>query len=544
MKLKTLLLTVIIASQILTLSASGIKDTKNSDEIGDTLTKAPDNWFNLDAEKDDVRGVSAERAYSELLKNKKSSTIVVAILDSGIDTEHKDLQSKIWVNKKEIAGNGIDDDKNGYIDDINGWNFIGGSDGSHVDKDTWEITRLYSKYSKKYDGKDVKTLTKKDKKEYNIYIKIKTDFEKELVNAKNIYKNIKGFYDKYVESETIINNFLKTEIVTEEQLNSLSTDNDTVNKAQKLLLYCINNNYLKEDIKEGLDIYEERVNYKLNPEYDSRHIVGDDYDNKTEKYYGNNKVKGPDSFHGTHVAGIIGADRHNNIGIKGVAENIEIMVLRTVPSGDERDKDVANSIYYAVDNGANIINMSFGKSYSPDKKYVDDAFKYADKNGVLIIHASGNDAENNDQVPNYPHRQYYSSKKECNTWIEVGASSWEGKNNFVGSFSNYGKNNVDLFAPGVDIYSTAPEQKYKSASGTSMSAPVVTGVAALVWSYYPKLNASQIKSILIESATDYGNELVYCPGKKDETIKFCKLSKTGGIINAYHAIQMAENLAK
>ncbi len=373
-----------------------------------------------------------------------------------------------------------------------------------------------------------------------MYLEIKTRFENELKEAKETYNSIKTFYDKYSESELIIKNYLKIKDCSSIQLQILKSDNDTVTAAQEFLLYCKNNNYSKHDILEGLEIFEARVKYKLNPDYDSRYIVGDDYNNKTEKYYGNNKIKGPDSFHGTHVAGIIGADRNNNLGIKGIADNIEIMVLRTVPSGDERDKDVANSIYYAVDNGANIINMSFGKSYSPDKKYVDDAFKYAEEKGVLIIHASGNDAENNDKVYNYPHRQYLESKRECSTWIEVGASSWVGNNNFVGVFSNYGKKNVDLFAPGVDIYSTIPEQMFKSASGTSMAAPVVTGVAALVWSYYPELNAEQIKSILIESASYYGDEIVNFPGKKGETVKFMKLSKTGGIVNAYNAIKTAE----
>jgi len=542
MRLKILFAVFAIVFHSLSVEANKINDNEFLDGIGDTLTQAPDNWFNLDAEANDVRGISTEKAYSELLKNKKSNTIIVAILDSGIDTDHEDLKNNIWINEKEIAGNGIDDDNNGYTDDIYGWNFIGGKDGTHVEMDTWEVTRLYKIYKEKFENKDINSLTKNEKKEYDQYLEVKKYYENELENASRTYNYIKKLYEKFIESETLINKLFDTEDWTTAQLKGITSDEKDIIDAQKFLLNMINANYTKKDMLGGIEHFEKLIKFKLNLDHDPRSIVGDNYNDKTEKYYGNNLVKGPEPFHGTHVAGIIGAERNNGIGMNGIADNVKFMVLRTVPSGDERDKDVANSIYYAVDNGAKIINMSFGKSFSPDKEYVDKAFKYAEKNGVLIVHAAGNDAADNDKIKNFPHRQYINSKDECNTWIEVGASSWEGNANFVGSFSNYGKINVDLFAPGVDIYSTTPEQNYESASGTSMAAPVVTGVAALVWSYYPELTAKELKSILIESAIDYGDEAVKLPGEKDKTVKFNKLSKTGGIINAYIAILMAEKL--
>lgn len=542
MKQKFLITLLAVIIHSFTLNAAGIKEFDSIKGIRDTLTKAPENWFNLDAIADHMRGVSSEKTYTELLKDKTSSTIIVAILDSGVDTDHEDLKNKIWVNEDEIPGNGIDDDKNGYIDDINGWNFIGGKDGTQVSFDTWEVTRLYKLYSDKFKNKELNSLSKEDKKEYKLYLEIKKDYEKQLGDAKGNYEFIKRIYNKYTESEAVINKFLDTEEWTADDLRKIQSEEKDILDAKNFILSMIDSNYTKAHMTEGLDIFDKIVNFKLNPDHDSRYIVGDNYEDKTEKYYGNNSVIGPNPFHGTHVAGIIGAERNNNIGINGIADNVKFMVLRTVPSGDERDKDVANSIYYAVDNGAKIINMSFGKSYSPNKEYVDKAFKYAEEHGVLIVHAAGNDSENNDKVKNFPHRQYLNSNDECSTWIEVGASSWKQNDEFIGPFSNYGKINVDLFAPGVDLYSTTPNQNYKSASGTSMAAPVVTGVAALVWSCFPNLSVQQLKSVLIESAEYYGDENVIIPGEENKQTKFKKLCKTGGLINAYNAVLTAEQL--
>jgi cell wall-associated protease len=270
--------------------------------------------------------------------------------------------------------------------------------------------------------------------------------------------------------------------------------------------------------------------------------VGDNYEKPDDRYYGNNSVIGPDADHGTHVSGIVAASRNNDLGINGIADNVELMILRVVPDGDERDKDVANAVLYAVDNGANIINMSFGKGYSPFKEYVDKAFEYAADHGVLIVHAAGNDSENNDIVANYPTRQF-NSGKSCETWIEVGALSWKKGLFMAAGFTNYGKKNVDIFAPGVDIYSTSPEQEYRKASGTSMSAPVVTGVAALVWSYYPQLSAKQLKSVILDSSIKYKSEKIFLPGEPGKIIRFGDISVTGGVVNAYRALKLAKKAA-
>lgn len=502
-----------------------------------------DNWFNLDAQTDSVNGVSTEKAYKELLKDKKSSKVIVAILDSGVDIEHEDLKDKIWVNKDEIAGNGKDDDGNGYIDDVYGWNFIGGKDGKHIDKDTWEMARLYKKYSAKFKDMDSEKLKKKEKAEFNLYQKVKIKYEKELQKYKSYLDYFEHQKKTYLKNDELIKKQLGKEEYSNEDLKSIENNSDsTIVKAAKFMLKQMKHNRTLEGLDETIGHIKTIVDYKLNPDFDPRHIVGDNYEDKTEKYYGNNDVIGPDAFHGTHVAGIVGADRNNNLGIKGIADNVELMAVRVVPSGDERDKDVANAVYYAIDNGAQIINMSFGKAFSPYKEVVDKAFKYAEKKGVLIVHGAGNDSQNSDEIQNYPNRRYLNSKKECKTWIEVGASAHGFDKNFIGGFTNYGKKNVDIFAPGVQINSTTPGSKYEKASGTSMASPVVAGVAALVLSYYPNLSAKQLKEILLKSCIKYKGQKVSLPGSKEEKVDFSNLSQTGGIVNVYEALLLAEKM--
>ena len=295
-------------------------------------------------------------------------------------------------------------------------------------------------------------------------------------------------------------------------------------------------------IAEAKKAYESQILYGFNTDYDPRRIVGDDYANTAERRYGNGDVMGPDAMHGTHVSGIIGAVRNNGVGVDGVSPAVQIMSVRTVPDGDERDKDVANAIRYAADNGAKIINMSFGKAYSPHKAAVDAAVRYAMDKGVLIIHAAGNDAEDLSKNKNFPSPVYEGGGRAPN-WIEVGASGWSSLDSLAASFSNYGRNEVDVFAPGVDILSTVPGNGYERESGTSMAAPVVTGVAALLMAYYPNLTASDVKRIILESATPMKEQMVAQPGSGAK-VRFGDLSQTGGLVNVAAAVRMAQQLTK
>ena len=508
--------------------------------------KRPDNWFNLDASNDKVNGVSTERTYEELLKGKKSTTIIVGVLDSGVDYKHEDLKDIMWTNAGEIAGNGIDDDKNGYIDDIHGWNFMGNSKGENVGKDNLELTRVYKELKPKYDSTSVGF---KDaiagKKAYKYWQLVKADYEKQVsesVGKANQYKFIKDALSSVVDKIKAEKGITK---VTNEDVKNFTPIEQKDKQGKAIALAQAAAGVEVEDlIKDLTEALSSMDGSMLDVTKDTRSIVGDNYNDITEKYYGNGDCKGPAAFHGTHVAGIIAASRKNGIGMDGVADNVKIMSVRCVPDGDERDKDVANAIRYAVDNGAVILNMSFGKKYSPGKKAVDEAVKYAESKGVLLIHAAGNASEDIDEIVHYPCKKLANGKIPSN-FIDIGALSWKPDDDIVAPFSNYGKITVDIFAPGVDIHSTVPDDnQYKDASGTSMAAPVVAGVAAVLKSYYPFLTPKQIITVLKKSSIkSYKDKKVIKPDptrKGDEMVLFSDLSNTGGIVNLYEAVKMVQ----
>jgi cell wall-associated protease len=510
-------------------------------------TKRPDNWFNLDATKDKVNGVSTDRTYQELLRGKKSTTIIVGVLDSGVDYMHEDLKDIMWTNPGEIPGNGIDDDKNGYIDDIHGWNFMGNKDGTNVAKDNLELTRVYKDLKAKFDGKSESDFkSKADKKEFKYWQIVKADYDKEFAQAEaqvNQYKFIKDAVFGVVEK---IKKEKGVEKVSLDDLKAFDAKEQKDKQGKAIAIAQAASGTDVEDLLEKLtEALASMDGSRLDVNADTRSIVGDNYNDMTEKYYGNGDCKGPGAFHGTHVAGIIAASRGNDVGMDGVADNVQIMSVRCVPDGDERDKDVANAIRYAVDNGAVILNMSFGKKYSPGKKVVDDAVKYAESKGVLLIHAAGNAAEDIDEITHYPCKKLENGKIPSN-FMDVGALSWKPSDEIVAPFSNYGKKTVDIFAPGVDIHSTVPDlNKYKDASGTSMAAPVVAGVAAVLKSYFPELTPKQIIKILKKSSIQtYKNDKVIKPGTKDEMIEFSELSNTAGIVNLYEAVKLAQTMVK
>lgn len=510
-------------------------------------TPPPKNWFNLDPVKDSVNGVSTEKAY-EYLKGKPSKKVLVAVIDSGIDIEHEDLKDVVWTNTDEIPGNGIDDDNNGYIDDVHGWNFLGGKDGRNVDKETLEVTREYKRLRPKYEGVNEVDVSKADMEEYLYWKEIEGSFERSFGEAKSqamMMENIQAQLKRYNQ---LFKAYLLDEDISSEDINKITSTDEVIARGKQMLtqIYTMTDPSLSLDtlifyVEQDMEQVSGQAEFSYNLDFNPREIVGDDPNRLDDIGYGNNDVigKNTDNFHGTHVAGIIAATRGNGLGIDGVASNVEIMAIRAVPDGDERDKDVANAIRYAVDNGAQIVNMSFGKGYSPHTQYVYDAIEYAASKGVLLVHAAGNSSENTDEANNYPNDKF-GKKKDWPHWLEVGASSWGSENNYVGVFSNYGKKSVDVFAPGVAIYSLAPGNNYQDAQGTSMASPVTAGVAALLLSYFPDLKAEQVKEILMKSVR--GVEVkVNEPGTGEE-VKFSSLSVSGGIINAYEAVKLAESM--
>jgi cell wall-associated protease len=500
-----------------------------------TIKKAPiseenlKRWSHFDIVKDTIPGMSVDRAYAELLKNKKSVKVIVGIVDSGVDIEHEDLKSVIWTNKKEIPGNGIDDDKNGYIDDIHGWNFLG-----NITKENLEYERI---------------IVNKNLVDDATYQEAKAVNDKKIVTSTKGKARLEEMSSDASKADAVLTKYLGKTGYSIEEVNAITSQDAEIAKS-KIMIQRVNSFGMtlpefKTALQNELDGYNAVINGD-NLKTNYRKIVGDNPDDITDTKYGNNNVMGPDKekiLHGTHVAGIVAQVRGNGIGGDGIANNVEILTVRAVPDGDEYDKDIALGIRYAVDNGAKVINGSFGKSFSPHKQWVYDAIKYAESKDVLIVHAAGNDAKDIDYENNYPNDSADKKTEFADNLITIGALNYEYGTKVVARFSNFGKLNVDVFAPGVKIYATTPNNTYKFLQGTSMASPNVAGVAALIRSYYPKLSAKQVKHILMDSGVAITTDVIV-GGKATDVRPFANLSQSGKIVNAYNALLMAEKMSK
>ena len=517
----------IVAGGILLLLPSLFTNAQTKN-LGDLETKYL-NWYNLDAENDAILGTSVERAYRELLQNKQpKKTIIVAVIDGGVDIDHQDLKENIWINEDEIPGNQIDDDNNGYIDDIHGWNFIGNSRGENIHHENLEYTRIYKSKATNPD-----------------FHKAREYYEKEFAKRVQEKDNILKFEAAFRSAKLTIQAHTGIDVKSGNDLAKISSSNPEVARAKQFLASKFKQGFTEKDLIAYKRHNADFLEYFLNKNFNPRELVGDDPTTIDNKPYGNPDVKGPRAEHGTSVSGVIAAVRNNNLGTNGIAANVKIMCLRSTPSGDERDKDVALAIRYAVENGAQIINMSFGKDFSPQKKLVDDAVRLAEQKNVLLVHAAGNDGQDLGIHPSFP-TSIYLDGTEATNWITVGASSMTEGQEIAAVFSNYNSKYVDIFAPGVNVISSDTADSYSMNDGTSLAAPVVSGVAALVLSYYPDLTPAQMIQILHQSSLKLGKQKVLIPDQenpKRKKVKFSTLSESGGIVNAYEALKLAaENL--
>lgn len=473
-------------------------------------------WFNSDFQIGKGGGAEVESAISRL-NGIDLAPIIVAVIDDGVDIDHPDFEGKIWVNEDEIGGNGIDDDANGYIDDVNGWNFLGNPDGENIKYETLELTRLYRTYSREFEGRNEDSIVGNEKSEYEKYLFYKSAFDEEFNEVRNQFSEFAQLAAMYQGAIGFMMERLDSDSISLDVLMSYEPQSEDERQVKNFLVLAETEG-LNEYLRDGQEYFTQYLEYNLNVDYDPRGLVNE---STMPEGYGNPLVAAEKPDHGTHVAGIIAASRDNDFGIDGIAPNALIMPLRAVPAGDERDKDIAKAIRYAVDNGARIINMSFGKSYSPQADLVFEAIRYAEENDVLMIHAAGNDGTDNDVVINYPDGTL-GKKKSAKTWLTVAAMSMDADSTFLADFSNYGKSSVDILAPGVEIRSLAPDGEVKSQSGTSMAAPVVSGVAALVWGINPDLRARDIKKILIKSGKSPGDISLTIDGERtrlDEVVR-------------------------
>ena len=525
-----------------TLLKSSNSLTLKTEKVEDVQLKV---WSATDLATDTIPGMSVDKAYAELIPNLKGTNVIVAVIDSGIDIEHEDLKNVIWINRGEIPNNGIDDDKNGFIDDVHGWNFLGDIVGENL-----EFTRIVRRYDGKFNGKDVAEISEVDMETFVLYQKAKAEQNKNYDETEANRDRYTQMLKEVTDADNIISKKLGKEDYTAEELAAIIDPDDDEQKniavLTQMLSYGRSIPEFMVRLNGGIDYYDGRMKNHFNMDTDFRGVLNDNPYDITDTSYGNNDVDGPnpkkeDALHGTHVAGIIAAQRGNGIGMDGVAQNVEIMVVRAVPDGDEYDKDVALAIRYAVDNGAKVINTSFGKGYSQNPEWVWDAIKYAGKKDVLIVNAAGNDGLDLDITTSYPNDQNGTGAEMSDNFITIGALNYKYGEEMVATFSNYGATSVDLFSPGVKIWSTTPLDTYKYLQGTSMASPNVAGVAAMIRSYYPKLSAKQVKQVLMDSGLHTSTPVIV-GGEESNIQPFDAISKSGNTANLYNALIMASKM--
>jgi len=542
----------ILASALLTsCGTTGLKFEAESLSLGDlpeknqALTEEEQKtWSHADLLKDTIPGMSVNRAYEELIRDQEGEVVIVGVVDSGVDHEHEDLASVMWVNPDEIPANDMDDDGNGFVDDVYGWNFLG-----DIEEENLEFTRIVRDIENKY-GDDLSQLSDAEKMQYEA---AKAEYDKEMKQAQSNYNRYLMLETNLMRGEKSLKEAMDVDKLTLASLRTFETDSTDLANHKNFLMSIMTNagedlTVVYTQLESGKEYFQNRMNYHFKKDLNARaNKLGDDENDFTVTVYGDNRVSGPNpkkegAKHGTHVSGIIAADRTNDIGVKGVAQNVQILAVRAVPDGDEYDKDIALAIRYAVDNGAKIINTSFGKSFSTYPEAVEDAIRYAAEKDVLIVNAAGNDASNLDEVRTYPNDQNPENETEiANNFINIGSITSSYGKAMVSGFSNYGKSSVDIFAQGSGIYATTPLDTYDSLGGTSMAAPAVAGVAALIRSYYPKLTAAQVKKVIMDSGLSFNGEVIV-GGDPNNTTEFSELSVSGKIVNLYNALILADEL--
>lgn len=478
------------------------------------------NWYN------GKNGMETEAAY-KLVKKRDTKTVIVAIIDSGVDIEHEDLQGKIWVNEDEIPGNGIDDDNNGYIDDVHGWNFLGNKNGENANSMRLERTRIYA---------DLKAKGSLSEDEQALFDQVSKELEDERATYEGYLAQMEMLGPMIEGIPAMLKEKFGSEDVSPKQIQKYVKKHPEEAQSMQLAMAYATGDLTMDVINGQKEQIQNMLETHHNPDFNGRSVIGDNPDDFNDRNYGNNDVEGPDALHGTHVGGIVGAVRGNKLGGDGVANDVVLMSLRAVPDGDEFDKDIALAIRYAVDNGAQVINMSFGKKYSPHQKEVYDAFAYADSKGVLCVHAAGNDHKDIDVEPNYPTSMYSFQDKKLDHFITIGSCTRNTEEGLPSSFSNYGKKGVDVFAPGSEIYNTVPQSDYMTLQGTSMACPMVSGAAAMLKSYFPEMSMKEIAEVLLSTAKDYKGTMQKHPGTK-QMADFAELSVTGGVINLKNAVE-------
>ncbi len=499
--------------------------------------KPESSWYYVSPDKIPC-AAGIDSAY-KLLQNVIPEEVVVAVIDAGVDVSHIELKNNLWVNEDEIPGNNADDDRNGYVDDIHGWNFLGNASGKNIQGAPYEYVRIYDTLRKRFaaEADTIDAL-------YPLYAEVSEKYKEETEEYHQALTYYNKILEGFSEAAKILNRHFGHSDYSMNDIKAIKADRPDVEWGADYFIKLDERGVRRKDIESRVRVVQSILNTKLNPDYHPRReIIGDDPLDISDSNYGNNDYAGGTASHGTAVAGIIGADHANDIALRGIAPGVRIMTLRVVPGGDEWDKDVALAIRYAVDNGADIINGSFGKLFSPANYMVDSAIRYAEQHDVLIVVGAGNDAKCNDIKPNHPNGIFDDGSRAGN-FISVGACEADSAKLLAASFSNYGREQVDIFAPGVDIPALNTGNRIRTVSGTSAAAPVVSGIAALIKSCYPTVSAKSLKQILMQTATDYSQTPVQVPGSPSIHVPFKLLCNSAGTVNAYEAVLLTKELFK
>ncbi len=506
------------------------------------------NWQYKDIFEDTIPGISLDKAYTSFLKDKKGEDVIVAVIDTEVDINHEDLKEQIWINSKEIPNNSLDDDNNGYIDDIHGWNFLGNQKGENVIHTSYEFVRLIKKFKPLFENKSINDINTNEKEDFETYKKALEAFEETKKSNQNYLERLNRFLKEHNKAKEVLNPYFSFDSISKKQLLEFKTKDTILEKHLKTLISHKDRGITEKLLLNSITEIEGLVNSSTSLNYQERKIIGDNPEDITDTAYGNNNVSGnlDKLYHGTLVSGVIVATRNNNIGIDGILNEAKIMSLCVSANGGELDKDIALAIRYAVDNGAKIINMSSGKHFSMNRDWVNQAIKYAAKKDVLFITSAGNDKLNLDEN----HNNYYPNdidgdQEISDNFMMIGASSYTLDKRLRLYLTNYGKKNVDLFAPGYKVYTTLPNNKYRYSPGTSIATALVSGIAALIRSHYPNLKASEVKEILMSSGISYNIDVeMFLEDGSKKMIPFSQLSKSGKIVNAYNALLLAEQVSK
>jgi hypothetical protein len=481
-------------------------------------------WHKLCGE--NLRGANTEaaRIYMGERWFGTKKNIVVGVIDSGIDTTLESVRPALWSNPKEKP-DGKDNDGNGYVDDLHGWNFLGTADGtfnmtSAGTQEFREFKRLYPKY------KHVNAEEMANNAEYQYYLAMRKAagingylrayaFAQQKAMARHAIDSIAQAMPGIDADTMCVTNVMRLDVNEPRWESWVSAQIADIVRSGGSMTWA----KFKQRQQAALQLMQNRI-ASIERDIDKRTLMGDNMNDASDIHYGNNTLTVDGCEHGTFVAGIIAGQTPDDKRYEGICPEAKIMTIRICPDGDEYDKDVSTAIRYAVDNGAKVINMSFGKYTSPQADMVNDAIAYAARHDALIVQAAGNDHKDIDRANYFPTAVDKQGRRFDN-YIRVGATDMHGH---ASKISNYGARNVDIFAPGEYIASVFPGNKKDLSQGTSLAAPVVAGVAAMIRCYFPRLTATEVKHILMESAS-----------RMDEQ----GLSVCNGIVDALAAVKMA-----